>query len=281
MSQREILLGHSPDSDDAFMFYALAENKIDTGGLVFKHILQDIETLNYRAALGELGITAVSVHAYAYVSHKYALLTAGGRLGEGYGPMVVAREPFDLDTLRKKTIAVPGKKTSAFLALKLCLGEFNYDVVPFDQIIPVVQHGRADAGLIIHEGQLTYNHYGLHKILDLGEWWQEQTDGLPLPLGANAIRKDLGEPLIRQIAPLMRKTVEYALAHRQAALKHALQYARDLPTDSADRFVGMYVNDLTLNLGMKGKLSYQLFLDRGYAAGIIPHKVELEFVECG
>jgi len=281
MSFNEILLGHSPDADDAFMFYALAENKIDTGGLVFRHILQDIETLNRRAALGELDITAISVHAYAYVHHRYALLTAGGSLGVGYGPLVVAREPLELQDLKKKTIAIPGTMTSAYLALRMCLGEFAYDVVPFDQILPAVLSGRADAGLIIHEGQLLYSRAGLHKALDLGEWWSRETGGLPLPLGANAIRKDLGDDLISRIAPLMRKTIEYSLAHRPEALRQAMQYARDLPTDAADRFVGMYVNEWTLHLGEAGKQSYRLFLQRGYEEGLIPHPVELEFVECG
>ncbi len=278
---QEISLGHSPDSDDAFMFYALAKNKIDTGGLHFNHILQDIETLNHRAALGELDITAISVHAYPYVQDQYAILTAGGSLGIGYGPMVVARETMSLDELKTKTIAIPGKLTSAYLALRLCLGEFQFDIVPFDSILPAVIHGRADAGLIIHEGQLMYNEQGLHKIIDLGEWWSRETGGLPLPLGANAIRKGLGEELVTKIAPLMRQTIQYSLDHRQEALDYALQYARDLPQELADRFVGMYVNELTLHLGDKGKESYRLFLKRGHEEGIIPYSCEPEFVECG
>ena len=223
MNENEITLGHSPDSDDAFMFYALAKDKIDTGGLQFKHILQDIETLNHRAAVGELDITAISVHAYTYVHQHYALLTAGGSMGDGYGPLVVSPEPMDLETLKTKTIAIPGKKTSAYLALRLCIGEFKFDVVPFDQIIPAVLGAKADAGLIIHEGQLIYGSQGLHKVIDLGEWWAEETNGLPLPLGANAIRKNLGKERIAQIAPLMRQTIEYSLYHREEALEHALQ----------------------------------------------------------
>lgn len=281
MTRKTIQIGHSPDSDDAFMFYALAKDKFDTENYEFKHTLQDIETLNHRAAAGELEVTAISVHAYAYVHHRYAILTAGGSLGLGYGPMVVAKEPWDLKTLKTKTIAIPGKMTSAYLGLRLCLGEFNFDVVPFDQIIPAVEDGRVDAGLIIHEGQLMYGDHGLHKLLDLGEWWSEETGGLPLPLGANAIRKDLGEDEIARIAPYMRKTIEYSLNHRQEALDYALQFARDMEREKADRFVGMYVNELTLHLGDKGKESYKLFLDRGYKEGLIPNPVELEFVECG
>ncbi len=281
MKSREITIGHSPDADDAFMFYSLAKAKIDSGPFQFRHLLRDIETLNNKAAVGELDITAISVHAYAYVHHRYALLTAGGSLGDGYGPMIVAREPFTLDEIKKKTIAIPGKMTSAYLAARLCLGEFAFDVVPFDQIIPAVCDGRVDAGLIIHEGQLFYDSKGLHKIIDLGEWWGKETGGLPLPLGANAIRKDLGEELILELAPYMRKTIEYSLAHRQDALDYALQFSRELPNEKADRFVGMYVNDLTLHLGERGKKSYQLFLDRGFEAGLIPNRVQLEFVECG
>lgn len=281
MKPMEITLGHSPDSDDAFMFHALANNKFDTSPYTFRHFMQDIETLNHRAALGELDVTAISVHAYAYVHHRYAILTAGGSLGLGYGPMVVTREPKTVEDLKSMTIAIPGKMTSAYLALRLCLGEFTYDIVPFDQIIPALLGGRVDAGLIIHEGQLTYGASGLHKVIDLGEWWAKETDGLPLPLGANAIRKDLGPERIAEIAPYMRKTIEYSLAHREEALQYAMKFARDLPAAQADRFVGMYVNPLTLHLGEDGKKSYQLFLDRGYQEGVIPRKVELEFVECG
>ncbi len=281
MTKHTITLGHSPDSDDAFMFYGLAQNKIDTGDLEFKHILQDIETLNHRAAVGELDITAISVHAYSYVHHNYAILTAGGSLGLGYGPMVVAKEEWDIETLKTKTIAIPGKMTSAYLALRLCIGEFKFDVVPFDQIIPAVEDGRVDAGLIIHEGQLMYGDHGLYKLLELGEWWAEETGGLPLPLGANAIRKGLGEEMVQRIAPFMRQTIQYSLDNREAALAHAMQYARDLKQEQADKFVGMYVNELTLHLGDKGKESYKLFLDRGHKEGMIPNPVELEFVECG
>jgi 5,8-dihydroxy-2-naphthoate synthase len=281
MTKREITIGHSPDADDAFMFYALANDKIDPGPFSFRHILLDIETLNHKAAVGELDITAISVHAYSYVHHRYALLTAGSSMGEEYGPMVVAREPMSIEEVKTKTIAVPGKMTSAFLGLNLAIGEFNYDVTPFDQIIPAVVDGRVDAGLIIHEGQLFYGDKGLHKILDLGEWWAKENAGLPLPLGSNAIRKDLGDDLIAELAPYMKKTIEYSLTHREEALAYAMKFSRDLPTEKADKFVGMYVNDLTLHLGDNGKKAYQLFLDKGYNAGLIPNKVELEFVDCG
>lgn len=281
MKKRNITLGHSPDADDAFMFYALAKEKIDTGEFHFKHHLQDIETLNHRAALGELDITAISVHAYPYVKHNYSIFTAGGSLGLGYGPLVVANEPYALEDLKKITIAIPGKMTSAYLALRLRLGEFNFDVVPFDQIIPAILSGRVKAGLIIHEGQLYFGDKGLHKILDLGEWWESETGGLPLPLGANVIRKDLGDDIIPKVAPYMRKTIQYSMDHRQDALDYAKRFARDLPDEYIDRFVGMYVNNLTLHLGEQGKKSYQLFLDRAHEAGIIPHKTELEFVDCG
>lgn len=284
MATQTITLGHSPDADDAFMFYALAKDKIETHGYEFEHILQDIETLNQRALLGELDITAVSVHAYAYLSDKYAILTAGGSLGLGYGPLVVAKEPYDLKDLKTKTIAIPGKMTSAYMSLRLCIGEFTYDVVPFDQIIPAVEAGRVDAGLIIHEGQLLYENHGLHNIVDLGVWWKEDTGGLPLPLGANAIRKDLGAETIANAAPLMRQTIEYSLAHREDALTYALEFGRDLKhmtPEHGDKFVGMYVNELTLHLGDEGKQAYQLFLERGYKEGVIPNPVQMEFVECG
>ncbi len=279
--KRLITIGHSPDADDAFMFYALANDKIVSDKFEFKHILRDIETLNHKAAVGEMDITAISVHAYAYVYPNYALLTAGGSLGDGYGPMIVAREPMALEEVKKKTIAIPGKKTSAYLACRMCMGEFQIDVVPFDQIIPAVVDGRVDAGLIIHEGQLFYDSKGLHKIIDLGEWWAKETGGLPLPLGANAIKKELGDELIRELAPYMRQTIEYSLNHRDEALQYALSYARDLPPELADQFVGMYVNPLTLHLGEKGIQSYRLFLDRAYEEGLIPNKVELELVDCG
>ncbi len=281
MKSREILLGHSPDSDDAFMFYALAKNKIDTGNLTFKHILQDIETLNHRAAVGELDVTAISVHAYPYVKDQYALLTAGSSMGDGYGPIVVARKKMSIDELKEKTIAIPGKLTSAYLALRLCMGDFNYDIVPFDQIIPAIVGGRVEAGLIIHEGQLLYSRKGLEKIIDLGEWWSQETGGLPLPLGANAIRKDLGQELMDKIAPLMRQTIEYSLNHREEALDYAMQFAQDLPVDFANKFVGMYVNELTLNLGERGKQAYREFLSRGYQKGIITYQCEPEFIDCG
>jgi 1,4-dihydroxy-6-naphthoate synthase len=281
MNKREFTLAHSPDADDAFMFYGLAQDKIDTGDITFKHYLQDIETLNHRAALGELDITAISVHAYAHVKHNYAILTAGGSLGIGYGPIIVANENYTLQDLKNITIAIPGKFTSAYLALRLCLGDVKTDIVPFNQIINAVTSGRAQAGVIIHEGQLYYADKGLKKILDLGEWWKKDTKGLPLPLGANAIKKSLGTNTIQKIAPFMRQTIEYSLANRQGALEYAKNYARDLPDAYIDKFVGMYVNELTLHLGDEGKKSYQLFLDRAHDAGLIPSKVELEFVDCG
>src|SRR5438445_261869 len=241
MSKRIITVGHSPDSDDAFMFYALAHNKIDTGDLQFRHELQDIETLNRRALRGELEVTAVSIHAYAHLLDKYALLPSGCSMGDRYGPMVVARRPMTVDQLRPLTIAVPGTMTTAFLALRLLLPDgFRHEVVPFDQIIAAVSSGQYDAGLIIHEGQLTFQNQGLHLVVDLGVWWQEQT-GLPLPLGGNAVRRDLGPDTIRQISRLLKESIRYALDHRDDALAYALRYARDMDKALADRFVGMYL----------------------------------------
>src|SRR5688572_482164 len=239
MTKRIITVGHSPDPDDAFMFYALAHNKIDTGDLVFRHELQDIETLNRRALKGELEVSAVSIHAYAHLLDKYALLLSGCSMGDKYGPMVVARRPMTIADLKRTKIAVPGTMTTAFLTLRLLLPDsFDYDVLPFDQIIPAVAKGKYEAGLIIHEGQLTFQNQGLHLVVDLGVWWQQKT-GLPLPLGGNVVRRDLGPNLICRISDLLKNSIRYALDHRREALQHALQYARDMDIDLADKFVGM------------------------------------------
>ncbi|MBA3482395.1 MAG: ABC transporter substrate-binding protein [Pirellulales bacterium] len=279
-----IRVGHSPDPDDAFMFHALANDCIDTGRYEFTHELVDIETLNRRAFNAELELTAVSIHAYAFLHDNYALCSCGASMGDGYGPMVVAREAMEIGDLTTKTIAVPGTLTSAFLALRLCLGkDFEYVVVPFDEILQTVQRGerdgkRIDAGLIIHEGQLTYGDSDLKLIVDLGVWWKELT-GLPLPLGANAIRKDLGEAAVRDVQRLLYESIKYGLDHRQEALEHALQYGRDLDRSQADKFVGMYVNDWTLDFGARGREAVTQFLAMGYERGVLPKLVTPEFVE--
>ncbi len=282
MSSSEKLLiniGHSPDPDDAFMFHALANDKIETGRYEFTHTLQDIETLNHRALKGELELTAVSLHGYAYMTDKYAICSCGASMGDNYGPMVVARKPCSIEDLKGKKIAVPGELTSAFLALKLLLGDtFTHEVHDFDQILNVVAAGDADAGLIIHEGQLTYENQGLSLIVDLGKWWYEETDGLPLPLGANAIRKDLGREVMEEVTAILKQSIQYGLDHREDALTHALQYGRDLDRAKADKFVGMYVNDWTLDFGEKGRQAVRLLLQRGYVAGIIPNPVDVEFI---
>lgn len=279
MAKQLITVGHSPDPDDAFMFYALAHDKIDTGHLQFRHELQDIETLNRRALRGELEVTAVSIHAYAHLLDKYALLPSGCSMGDRYGPMVVAKRPMTVDELRRARIAVPGTLTTAFLALRLLLLDgFTHEVLPFDQILDAVAAGRYDAGLIIHEGQLTFQNQGLHLIVDLGVWWQEKT-GLPLPLGGNVVRRDLGDATIQQISRLLKESIRYALAHRDAALDYALKYARDMDKSLADRFVGMYVNDWTLDYGPRGREAVRRLLDEGHRAGIIPAPVAVEFVE--
>ena len=276
--QRTIRVGHSPDPDDAFMFYALAHDKIDTRGLRFVHELQDIETLNRRALRGELEVTAISIHAYAHLLDKYALLPSGCSMGDRYGPMVVARKPLSIDQLRPLTIAVPGTMTTAYLALKLLLGDFKFEVVPFDQIIPAVAGGRFDAGLIIHEGQLTFEQQGLRLVVDLGVWWQEKT-GLPLPLGGNVVRRDLGDATIRQISRLLKESIRYGLAHRSEALDYALKYARDMDKSLADRFVGMYVNDWTLDYGPRGREAVRRLLAEAHREGVIAKPVDVEFVE--
>jgi 1,4-dihydroxy-6-naphthoate synthase len=278
-----IRVGHSPDPDDAFMFHALANDKIPTGNLRFVHELQDIETLNRRAMKGELEVSAVSIHAYSYLLDKYALLPTGCSMGDKYGPMVVARKPMKIEELANVTIAVPGTMTTAFLTLKLLFNAFGmadklkYEVIPFDEIIPAVEAGRFEAGLIIHEGQLTFQNNGLHLVVDLGVWWQERT-GLPLPLGGNVVRKDLGKETMEEVSRLIKLSIEYGLNHRKEALGHALQYARDMGEDLADRFVGMYVNDWTLDYGLRGREAIRKLLDEGHKAGIIPAPVAVEFV---
>jgi 1,4-dihydroxy-6-naphthoate synthase len=274
----EIRVAHSPDSDDAFMFYALAAGRIPTGAFRFTHRLEDIETLNQKALRGEYEVTAVSIHAYAYIADKYALLPSGASMGDRYGPILVTREPWKTSDLHGKRIAVPGTMTSAFLALKLFQPEFNHVVISFDQIMAAVQHGEVDAGLLIHEGQLTYSQEGLHKVVDLGEWWYERT-GLPLPLGGNAIRRDLGMEKIQEISRLLRQSIQYALEHREDALNHALQYARGLDRSHADRFVGMYVNSRTVDYGPDGRRAVQLFLDQAHQQHLIPSAVRVEFVD--
>jgi 1,4-dihydroxy-6-naphthoate synthase len=278
---RTIRVGHSPDSDDAFMFYALTHDRLDTGGLRFVHQLEDIETLNRRALAGELEVSAVSIHAYAHLADRYALLASGSSMGDRYGPTLITRQPATLDDLRGKTIAIPGRLTTAYLALQLCLGKGTpVEVLPFDQILPAVAEGRAEAGLIIHEGQLYYGDKGLHKVVDLGQWWYETT-GLPLPLGGNVVRRDLGDPLIAHIARLLKASIQYALDHRAEALAYALKYARDLDPALADRFVGMYVNDWTLDYGPVGRQAVRTLLDRAAEAGILPGKVDVRFVDGG
>jgi 1,4-dihydroxy-6-naphthoate synthase len=273
-----IHVAHSPDSDDAFMFYALASGKIDTEGLTYVHQLQDIETLNQRAMRGELEVTAVSIHAYAYLADSYALLPHGASMGDRYGPRLVARSPLSRADIRGQRIAVPGLMTSAYLALRLFEPVFEPVVTPFDQIEDAVADGAVDLGLLIHEGQLTFADRGLHLIQDLGEWWFGET-GLPLPLGGNVVRKDLGDALTRKISRHLRDSIAYGLEHRSAALDHSMQYARGLDRSKADAFVGMYVNDWTLDYGEAGRRAVRQFLQRGVEAGIIAKPVAIEFVD--
>ncbi len=275
--QRTLTLGHSPDPDDAFMFYALAADKIDSRGWKFEHILQDIQTLNERAQREELDISAVSIHAYAYVADKYALLSCGASMGDNYGPIVVAREDMAVGDLKGKKIAIPGLMTSAYLALRLAIGEFEYEVVPFDEILEVVIDGKFDAGLIIHEGQLTYPQHGLKLVIDLGKWWNER-HGLPLPLGGNVVRRALGDEAIAELADIMRESIQYGLENRDVAVKHSMQWGRGLDQATADEFVGMYVNDLTLDYGEAGRRSVKLFLTEAAEAGLIPQMPDVVFV---
>lgn len=278
-SPRLITVGHSPDPDDAFMFYALAKDKIPTGNLRFRHELQDIETLNRRALKGELEVSAVSIHAYAKLLDKYALLPSGCSMGDRYGPMIVSPKSLSLSELAQVKIAVPGTLTTAFLTLRLLLPQgFAYEVVSFDEIIPQVASGKYDAGLIIHEGQLTFHQQGLKLIIDLGVWWQDRTS-LPLPLGGNVVRKDLGTATMREISRLLQESIRYSLAHRQEALEYALAYARDMDIRLADQFVGMYVNDWTLDYGPRGREAVRRLLEEAHRAGVIEQPVAVEFVE--
>lgn len=280
----DFLLGHSPDPDDAFMFYALAEHKIDTRGHRFEHILQDIETLNQRALKGELHISAVSIHAYAYLTDRYALLPCGASMGDGYGPMLVTKEepPAELEEIRgwleTKTLAVPGLKTSAYLALSLFAGRLPAKVVPFDEIFDFLDTGRADVGLIIHEGQLTYLDEGFRLVLDLGSWWKATT-GLPLPLGGNVIRKDIPPRVREEVAEILKESIDYGLRNRQAGVEHSMPLARGLDLDRADRFIGMYVNEFTRDYGKTGRQAIGEFLGEASKHGLIPKPVALEFVE--
>jgi 1,4-dihydroxy-6-naphthoate synthase len=274
----KISLAHSPDSDDAFMFYGLAKGKVASGDLDVQHVLQDIESLNRAAEQGRYEVTAISFHAYPYVSDRYALMPCGGSIGDGYGPLLVAREALDPQETRKRRIAVPGERTTAFLVLKLFAPEAETYVVPFDTILDEVEQGRADLGLVIHEGQLTFRGQGLHKVVDLGAWWKDET-GLPLPLGGNAVRRDLGTELMQRLTRLVRETVSYSLAHRAEALEYALTFARGMNPNVADRFVGMWVNDMTVDCGPRGREAVQTLLDRGHAAGIIPRAVRVDFVD--
>jgi 5,8-dihydroxy-2-naphthoate synthase len=275
---REITVAHSPDSDDAFMFYALATNKVRVPGLHFTHTLTDIETLNQKAMEGVYDVTAISFAAYPYIQDKYALLPSGGSVGEGYGPMVVAKRAYAQEEIERKRIAVPGKMTTAYLVLNLFVPGVETAVVPFDQIIPEVLAGNFEAGLIIHEGQLTYDKSGLHRIVDLGKWWQKVT-GLPLPLGGNAIRRSLGPELMASVSGALKDSIQYALDHREEALSYAMQFARDLDPQLADRFVGMYVNERTLDYGPDGREAVKRLLDMGHKAGVIPHPADVQFVD--
>jgi len=277
MEAREICIGHSPDPDDAFMFYALTHGKLDTDGLTFKHVIADIEMLNHKAVEGELDVTALSVHAYGYVMDKYALLPSGGSFGDGVGPIVVAKKKMDVGELADDRIGVPGTMTSAYLMLKLMLINFRFEVIPFDKIMDAVLSGEVDAGLLIHEGQITYEKAGLHKVVDLGRWWQEDI-GLPVPLGVNGVRKDLGKQLMHKISELLTQSIEYALKHRDEAVAYAMQYGRGMDAATTDRFVGMYVNEWTRDMGPKGREAIARLLTRGYHAALLPRPVHLEFV---
>jgi 1,4-dihydroxy-6-naphthoate synthase len=280
VNTREITIAHSPDSDDAFMFYGLATDKVRVAGLRFTHTLSDIQTLNQKAREGEgvYDVTAISFHAYPYLQNNYVLMTSGGSVGEGYGPMIVAKRAFSENEIQSKTIAIPGTLTTAYLALKLFAPDVETAFVPFDQIIPSVLQGKYEAGLIIHEGQLTYDKSGLHRIVDLGKWWR-QTTGLPLPLGGNAIRRSLGPELIATVSQALRDSIQYALDHRKEALQYAMQFARDLDPQLADRFVGMYVNERTLDYGVDGRTAIRLLLETGYQKGIISVEPRVEFAE--
>ena len=275
---REITVAHSPDSDDAFMFYGLATNKVRVPGLKFTHTLSDIETLNRKAREAFYDLTAISFHAYPYLQDSYALLPTGGSVGEGYGPMIVANKEYSIEQIKTKKIAVPGTLTTAYLVLKLFAPEIQAEVVPFDQIIPQILEGKYEAGLIIHEGQLTYAKSGLHRIVDFGKWWRETT-GLPLPLGGNAIKRDLGPELMHEVSVALKESIQYGLDHRDEALEYAMQFARDLDRQLASRFVSMYVNERTLDYGAEGREAIVRLLEMGYERGIIPHRPCVDFVE--
>lgn len=276
----KITIAHSPDSDDAFMHFALARHKLDTGGLEFEHILQDIESLNRAAANATYDVTAISIHAYAYLHDKYDLLSHGASMGENYGPMIVAKQEYSEEEIKQQVVAIPGTQTSAYLALKLFAPNIETVSMPFDEILPAVVAGEVPAGLLIHEGQLTYGDEGVFNIVDMGKWWAQQTGGLPLPLGGNAIRRDMEPELKKRVSHLLRESIAYALDHREEALDYAMEYARGLETERgmADEFVGMYVNARTLDYGDDGRRATQLFLDKGFEAGVIPHKVDVTFV---
>ncbi|MEI8315485.1 MAG: MqnA/MqnD/SBP family protein [Verrucomicrobiota bacterium] len=278
MALTEITIGHSPDPDDAFMFYALTHDKLDTGGLKIKHHIAGIEELNHKAVAGELEVTALSVHAYGYTMDKYALMKCGGSFGDKVGPIVVAKKEMDIGELADDRIAVPGTMTSAYLLLKLLLINFKFEVVPFDKIMDAVLNGSVDAGLLIHEGQLTYHKLGLHKIVDLGEWWHADMN-LPVPLGVNGIRKDLGQELMQRLARLTQQSIDYALAHREEAIAYAMKYGRGMDTSTTDKFVGMYVNERTVDMGRDGRQAITQLLTRAYHAALLPRPVHLEFVE--
>ena len=273
-----IRVAHSPDSDDAFMFYALAKGLIDTGRLRFEHVLADIETLNREAFNGTYEVTAVSIHAYAHLDQRYALLGSGASMGDGYGPVLVAREPADASQLAAMKVAIPGRLTSAALALKMWSPSLETVILRFDEIMPAVREGSVDAGVVIHEGQLTWEDEGFSKIVDLGVWWAAETDGLPLPLGGNVIRRDLGPATCTRVAALLKASIEHALAHREAALDHALDFGRGLDRARADRFVGMYVNQLTVDYGDRGRRAVEVFLGRALAQGLIPRLPRLDFL---
>jgi len=275
---RTITVAHSPDSDDAFMFYGLATNKLDTGSLSFTHVLKDIQTLNEEARQGTYDVTAISFHAYAYISDQYVLLPHGASIGDNYGPILVSREPAKASDISSLKIAVPGTLTSAYLALRIFNPDFQYEVVPFDKIIAAVQNGQCDAGLLIHEGQLFYESIGLQKVLDLGEWWHEKT-GLPLPMGGNAIRRELGPEIIHEVSHWLRESIRYSLANRDDALEYAMQFARNMDTELADRFVAMWVNDLTLDYTDRGREAVQRLLTEGFERGIIPELPTVEFAD--
>jgi 1,4-dihydroxy-6-naphthoate synthase len=277
MTENHITVAHSPDSDDAFMFYGLASNNVDTGGIVVNQVLSDIETLNRAAFDGKYEVTAVSFHAFAHLADKYALLPHGASMGDNYGPIVVAKQDSALKGVKGAKIAIPGTLTTAYLALRLYEPDFEYVVVPFDEIQQAVLDGKAEAGLLIHEGQLTYQDEGLRKIVDLGEWWAEKTGGLPLPLGGNIIRRDLGPEMIRKVSKMLHDSIAYALSHRKEAVQYAEQFGRGLDRERTDTFVGMYVNDLTLGYGDRGRKAVELLFGEAFEKGLIPQRIDVKF----